>query len=129
MEYRKVFDEIPEQFDKYRPRYSAELFTSLIQYAGISPGVPVLEIGPGIGTLTKELAERYKKVISLEIDDTLIPVLGYTLGEYNNVEIINRDVMKVDLHELLAPYLKEGRVSVCANLPYYINAHPYEASL
>ena len=80
----------------------------------------ILEIGPGIGTLTKELAQRYKKVISLEIDDTLIPVLGYTLGEYNNVEIINRDVMKVDLNELLAPYLEAGRVSVCANLPYYI---------
>ncbi len=80
----------------------------------------ILEIGPGIGTLTKELAERYKKVISLEIDDTLIPVLGYTLGEYSNVEIINRDVMKVDLNELLAPYLEAGRVSVCANLPYYI---------
>ena len=80
----------------------------------------ILEIGPGIGTLTKELAERYKKVISLEIDDTLIPVLGYTLGEYDNVEIINRDVMKVDLGELLAPYLEQGSVSVCANLPYYI---------
>ncbi len=80
----------------------------------------ILEIGPGIGTLTYELAKRFKKVVSLEIDDTLIPVLSYTLSEYDNVEIINRDVMKTDLHELLAPYFADGRVSVCANLPYYI---------
>lgn len=80
----------------------------------------VLEIGPGIGVLTQELALRYAKVISLEIDKTLIPVLSYTLGEYKNVEIINEDVMKTDLGELLSPYFERGSVSVCANLPYYI---------
>ncbi len=80
----------------------------------------ILEIGPGIGVLTKELAERYSKVIALEIDKSLIPVLSYTLGEYKNVEVINEDVMKTDLEALLAPYFEKGRVSVCANLPYYI---------
>lgn len=80
----------------------------------------ILEIGPGIGVLTKELALRYKKVVSLEIDSTLIPVLSYTLGEFDNVEIICEDVMKVDLAALLEPYFREGRVAVCANLPYYI---------
>lgn len=80
----------------------------------------ILEIGPGVGSLTRELASRYKRVIAIEIDNGLIPVLKYTLGEFPNVTVINQDVMKVDLGELLAPYFKEGKVSVCANLPYYI---------
>ena len=80
----------------------------------------ILEIGPGIGSLTRELAERYKNVIALEIDHGLIPVLKYTLGEYKNVTVINEDVMKADLGAILAPYFAEGKVSVCANLPYYI---------
>lgn len=80
----------------------------------------ILEIGPGVGSLTRELAARYKRVIAIEIDNGLIPVLKYTLGEFSNVTVINQDVMKVDLGELLAPYFKEGKVSVCANLPYYI---------
>ena len=70
----------------------------------------ILEIGPGLGVLTKELAERYEKVIALEIDEKLLPVLNYTLNEYDNVSVINTDVMKTDL------------VSVCANLPYYITS-------
>ena len=80
----------------------------------------ILEIGPGIGSLTRELAERYKNVVALEIDKGLIPVLKYTLGEYRNVKVINEDVMKADLSEILAPYFEMGPVSVCANLPYYI---------
>lgn len=80
----------------------------------------ILEIGPGIGTLTYELALRRRQVISLEIDRGLIPVLSYTLGEFDNVRVINKDVMETDLQELLAPAFAEGPVSVCANLPYYI---------
>lgn len=80
----------------------------------------ILEIGPGIGSLTRELAERYKNVVALEIDHGLIPVLKYTLGDYRNVTVINEDVMKADLSSILAPYFAEGKVSVCANLPYYI---------
>ena len=79
----------------------------------------ILEIGPGIGTLTKELAERYEIVLAIEIDRGLIPVLGYTLGSYGNLKVINEDVMKCALAQLTAPYL-EGGLSVCANLPYYI---------
>ena len=78
----------------------------------------ILEIGPGIGSLTRELAERYKNVVALEIDHGLIPVLKYTLGEYKNVTVINEDVMKADLSAILAPYFAQGKVSVCANLPY-----------
>ncbi|MBR7112406.1 MAG: 16S rRNA (adenine(1518)-N(6)/adenine(1519)-N(6))-dimethyltransferase RsmA [Clostridia bacterium] len=80
----------------------------------------ILEIGPGIGTLTRELCLRHKNVIALEIDKALIPALGYTLNDFHNVTVINEDVMKADLGEILAPYFAEGTVSVCANLPYYI---------
>lgn len=80
----------------------------------------ILEIGPGIGPLTTELAMRYEKVVALEIDRGLIPVLKYTLGEFDNVTVYNEDVMKTDLETLLAPYFEQGGVSVCANLPYYI---------
>lgn len=80
----------------------------------------ILEIGPGIGSLTNELAERYENVVALEIDNGLIPVLRYTLDGCKNVKVINQDVMKADLNEILAPYFEKGGVSVCANLPYYI---------
>lgn len=80
----------------------------------------ILEIGPGIGSLTRELSLRYKNVVALEIDHGLIPVLKYTLDSCHNVKVINEDVMKADLQEILAPYFAEGKVSVCANLPYYI---------
>ena len=80
----------------------------------------ILEIGPGIGTLSCELAARYRRVIALEIDTGLIPVLKFTMGSYPNFTVINEDVMKADLDAVLGDAFKEGRVSVCANLPYYI---------
>ena len=79
----------------------------------------ILEIGPGIGTLTYELCSRYKNVISYEIDKSLIPVLGYTMNEFSNLKLINEDIMKADLANELSEYMSGG-VSVCANLPYYI---------
>ena len=82
----------------------------------------ILEIGPGMGTLTYELALRHKGVVALEIDRGLIPVLDYTLGEFDNVTVHNEDVMQADLEALLAPAFAEGKVSVCANLPYYITS-------
>lgn len=80
----------------------------------------IFEIGPGIGTLTRELAKRYENVLSVEIDRGLIPLLQYTLHGYENSVVINADVMKLDLKELLEPYFAKGGISVCANLPYYI---------
>jgi len=80
----------------------------------------ILEIGPGLGTLTRELCQRHREVVALEIDKSLIPALGYTLSDFQNVTVINEDVMKTDLDALLAPYFEKGPVSVCANLPYYI---------
>ncbi len=83
----------------------------------------VIEVGPGVGCLTRELAKRYERVIAIEIDRGLIPVLKETMAEYKNVLVINADVMKVNLSELLAEQGIDPQrtpVSVCANLPYYI---------
>lgn len=80
----------------------------------------VVEIGPGIGTLTQYLAEAARNVISIEIDKMLIPILQETLADYDNVTVINQDVLKTDLQELVREH-NEGRpVKVVANLPYYI---------
>ena len=80
----------------------------------------VLEIGPGIGTLTNELCSRYDKVVCVEIDKTLIPILDETLGEYDNVNVVNEDFLKLDLGAFLNEHFGDESVSVCANLPYYI---------
>ena len=80
----------------------------------------IIEIGPGIGCLTKELCERYNRVVAIEIDKGLIPILNKTLADYDNVTVINTDVMKVDLKKLVDEYSGGMPVSVCANLPYYI---------
>lgn len=81
----------------------------------------VLEIGPGLGTLTYELCKRAAKVVALEIDASLLPVLEYTLSEFDNVKVIEKDIMKTDLAELCTQEFSECKhVRVCANLPYYI---------
>lgn len=80
----------------------------------------VMEIGPGFGVLTNELAKRARKVLALEIDDRLIPILADTLSEYDNVKIVNQDVLKADLQKLIKDEFKEEKISVAANLPYYI---------
>lgn len=83
----------------------------------------VLEIGPGIGVLTAELAKRFKKVVSVEIDKKLIPILRETTGEYSNVKIINKDILKTDLKELFENEFGGCKeVNICANLPYYITS-------
>lgn len=85
-------------------------------------GVGVIEIGTGIGVLTAELAKRADKVVAIEIDDRLLPILGETLEEYDNVKVINADVMEVDLHKLIEDEFDGMDVAVCANLPYYITS-------
>ena len=87
------------------------------------PADVILEIGPGIGCLTQELAERYSRVIAVEIDRGLMPVLEETLSGYSNVTVVNADIMKVSLSDLFAGEEIDpltSSVSVCANLPYYI---------
>jgi len=80
----------------------------------------IIEIGPGIGCLTKELAMRYRHVVAIEIDKGLIPVLSKTLSEFDNITVINADVMETDLSAIVREYANGSSVSVCANLPYYI---------
>ncbi len=80
----------------------------------------ILEIGPGIGTMTQYLAERAKKVFAVEIDKNLIPILGETLAEYDNVTVINEDILKVDIERLVQEQNGGKPIKVVANLPYYI---------
>ncbi len=80
----------------------------------------VLEIGPGFGVLTKTLSENFEKVVSIEIDKSLLPVLDYTLTGCDNVKIINSDFMKLNLKELIKNEFNSKKISVAANLPYYI---------
>lgn len=80
----------------------------------------ILEIGPGIGTLTQELCERSKKVVAVELDKRLLPVLDETLVNYNNVEVVNNDILKIDINSLIKDNFDDGNIKVVANLPYYI---------
>lgn len=83
----------------------------------------VLEIGPGIGVLTKELCKAAGRVVSIELDKRLLPVLDETLSEFDNLEIVNADVMKLDLNKLIEEKFADfSCVKVCANLPYYITS-------
>ncbi|MBR2973203.1 MAG: 16S rRNA (adenine(1518)-N(6)/adenine(1519)-N(6))-dimethyltransferase RsmA [Clostridia bacterium] len=88
--------------------------------SGVSKDTNVLEIGPGIGTLTMALAKRANKVVAVEIDTKLLPVLDYTLEDYDNVSIIHGDILKLDINELYNEHFKSGKAKVVANLPYYI---------
>lgn len=80
----------------------------------------VLEIGPGIGTMTQCLAERARKVVAVEIDRELIPILQDTLSAYDNVTVINRDILKTDIWQLVQEHNQGNPIKVVANLPYYI---------
>lgn len=93
---------------------------NIVEGAGITKDDCVLEIGPGIGTMTQYLCENARFVIAVEIDKTLIPVLNDTLSEYDNKIIINEDVLKVDINELAKEYNGGKPIKVVANLPYYI---------
>ena len=92
----------------------------IIDEAGITPDDFVLEIGPGIGTMTQYLAESAGQVIAVEIDTNLLPILADTLKDYSNVKVINQDILKVDINELVKEYNNGRPIKVVANLPYYI---------
>ncbi|MCI5841015.1 MAG: 16S rRNA (adenine(1518)-N(6)/adenine(1519)-N(6))-dimethyltransferase RsmA [Clostridium sp.] len=90
--------------------------------SGIDSESGVIEIGAGIGVLTAELAKRAKKVVCIELDSKLLPILDETLADFDNIEIINADVLKTDLAALIEEKFGGMPVYVCANLPYYITS-------
>jgi 16S rRNA (adenine1518-N6/adenine1519-N6)-dimethyltransferase len=96
------------------------ILDDIIKGADLTPEDIVIEIGPGIGSLTQYIAEQVDEVLAIEIDKTLIPILEDTLSEYDNIRIINEDILKVDLKGLLERDYKNRRIKIVANLPYYI---------
>ena len=92
----------------------------IVRAAGVAGDDCVLEIGPGIGTMTQYLAERARHVVAVEIDRNLIPILAETLEGYDNITILNDDILKVDINELARVYNQSRPLKVVANLPYYI---------
>ena len=94
----------------------------IAEAAGIGPGWGALEVGPGIGVLTEQLCKRADKVVSIEVDKRLPPLLEETMAGYDNFKLVLNDVLKVDLHKLIREEFAGMPVAVCANLPYYITS-------
>lgn len=94
----------------------------MAEMGNAQPGWGMIEIGAGVGVLTAELASRADKVVCIEIDSRLLPILDETLAEFDNIKIVNQDVLQVDLHQLIAEEFPNMPVAVCANLPYYITS-------
>ena len=92
----------------------------ILEGARVKEGDYVIEVGPGIGTLTKEMGRSAEKVVAIEIDKTLIPILEETLADFPNIEVINQDILKVNVQEVVKEKLNGGPVKLVANLPYYI---------
>jgi 16S rRNA (adenine1518-N6/adenine1519-N6)-dimethyltransferase len=99
------------------------ILEKIVEAANLKEGDTVLEIGPGIGTLTKRLARKAEKVITVEIDSLLVKLLKEELKEYNNIEIIEADILNLDLSSLFTSYqLPVTKIKVVTNLPYYITS-------
>ena len=96
--------------------------TKIVDASGVDKRYGVIEIGPGIGVLTKELAKRAAKVVSIEVDERLPPLLAETMAGVDNFKLVLQDVLKVDLKALIAAEFPGMPVAVCANLPYYITS-------
>ena len=96
------------------------VLNKIIAAAGVTKEDMVLEIGPGFGTMTQYLSENAREVVAVEIDKELIPVLNDTLSDYDNVTIINEDILKVDIEKLVQERNGGNPIKVVANLPYYI---------
>lgn len=94
----------------------------MAEMSGAGENVGVIEIGPGVGVLTNELCKLADKVVAIEIDKRLIPVLFETLSDFHNIKIINDDILKIDLNKLIDEEFKGMKIVVCANLPYYITS-------
>ncbi len=114
-----------ERKKEFRPKRSLgqnfitddALFARLVDYSGVGSGDSVLEIGAGAGGMTKALAGRCRRVLAIEVDGTLIPILRVALEKFENVELVHGDVMRLNLPQLTAPL---GDFHVVANIPYYL---------
>ena len=121
----KVIKDICRQFDFGFSKglgqnflLDSSVLDKIVDAADIDCGV--LEVGPGFGVLTKHLAETGKKVVSVEVDSRLIPILDFTLAEFDNVKIVEQDILKTDIKSLIKSEFGDNKISVAANLPYYI---------
>ncbi|NLL62887.1 MAG: 16S rRNA (adenine(1518)-N(6)/adenine(1519)-N(6))-dimethyltransferase RsmA [Ruminococcaceae bacterium] len=94
----------------------------MAEEAVFNDNIGVIEIGPGIGVLTVELAKRAKKVVTIELDERLLPILNETLEDYDNIVLIHGDVLKINFQKIIEENLKGMQIVVCANLPYYITS-------
>lgn len=122
--------QIRETLDKYGFKFSKSLgqnflidgniVRKIVTEANITKNDYVLEIGPGMGTLTEELAINAKKVVAVELDKKLLPILDETLEPYDNVEVVHGDILKIDVNSLIEEKLAGGPIKVVANLPYYV---------
>lgn len=96
------------------------ILENIVEAAEVTKEDYVIEVGPGIGSLTQHIADEAGKVIAIEIDRNLIPILQKTLADYDNIEVIHEDVLKVDLHKIIEEKFGGRKVKVIANLPYYV---------
>lgn len=101
---------------------NAGICPKIVQASGINGDFGVIEIGPGFGVLTNQLASAAKKVVAIEVDERLPKVLSETLAQHSNVKVVLNDVLKCDLNKLIAEEFPQMPVAVCANLPYYITS-------
>ncbi|WFA10468.1 16S rRNA (adenine(1518)-N(6)/adenine(1519)-N(6))-dimethyltransferase RsmA [Tissierella sp. Yu-01] len=132
MEDKRLYSpkQIKRVLDKYGFTFSKSLgqnflidgniVRKIVEEANITKETYVLEIGPGMGTLTEELAINAKKVIAVELDRKLLPILDETLDDYDNVEVVYGDILKIDVRQLIDEKLSGGPIKVVANLPYYV---------
>lgn len=96
------------------------ILEKIVEGAGITQQDYVVEVGPGIGSLTQYIADKAVKVVAIEIDKKLVPILAVTLADYQNIEVIHEDVLKLDLHRMIKEKLEGKKIKVVANLPYYV---------
>ncbi len=132
MENLTNFSVVKEILERHGFTFSKALGQNFITNPSVCPkiaemgnakkGFGIIEIGTGAGVLTHELAKRADKVVAVEIDSRLIPVLKETLAEHKNVTVINADIMKTDLKKIIDEHFGGLEVAVCANLPYYITS-------
>ncbi len=114
MDFRKTYDRIPEQFDKWRPRYCDELYDAVIAYAGLDPGKAALEIGPGTGQATEPFLKTGCNYLAIELGEHLAAFMRNKFGTYDNFHIVNADF---ETHDFGAQ-----------NLIWYIRPQPYNGS-